>query len=182
MSARSNSGSTSWKDVVLAESQRLDGVLVEMEGGVLVRGTVSGLPAARLGGISIFASGRDYEDSATTGDDGRFTLRDVPAGVVQLQASVAFPSRRSVSKNLEIPDGAAEVVLDGKRFFTRILYLLPDKTPIVFVLIPKKRDHEPETFYMMVQKVWIALFRKFAAEKPHPEPAHPHRRRKPGPA
>jgi hypothetical protein len=112
VSARSNAGSTSWKDVVLAESQRLDGVLLEMEGGAAVRGTVSGLPAARLGGVRVFASSKDYQDSTMTGDDGRFTLRDVPAGVVQLQASVAFPSIRSVSKNLEIPEGTAEVPVD----------------------------------------------------------------------
>jgi protocatechuate 3,4-dioxygenase beta subunit len=112
VSARSNAGNTSWKDVVLAESQRLDGVLLEMEGGAVVRGTVSGLPPARLGGVRVFASGKDYQDSAMTGDDGRFTLRDLPAGVVQLQASVAFPSMRSVSKNLEIPEGTAEVPVD----------------------------------------------------------------------
>ena len=112
MSARSNAGSTPWRDVVLAESQRLDGVLLEMEGGALVRGTVSGLPPGRLGGVSIYASGQDYEDTAKTGDDGRFTLRDVPAGIVALHASAAFPSMRSISKNLEVPEGATEVPVE----------------------------------------------------------------------
>jgi protocatechuate 3,4-dioxygenase beta subunit len=109
VSARSNAGSTSWKDVVLAESQRLDGVLLEMEGGAVVRGTVSGLPPARLGGVSVFASNKDYQDYTMTGDDGRFTLRDVPPGVVQLQASIPM---RSVSKNLEVPEGSTEVPVD----------------------------------------------------------------------
>jgi len=109
VSARSNAGSTSWKDVVLAESQRLDGVLLEMEGGAIVWGTVSGLPPARLGGVSVFASNRDYQDYTMTGDDGRFTLRDVPPGVVQLQASIPM---RSVSKNLEVPEGSTEVPVE----------------------------------------------------------------------
>ena len=49
VTARSNAGSSTPKEVVLAESQRMDGVLLEMASGALVRGTVSGLPAERRG-------------------------------------------------------------------------------------------------------------------------------------
>jgi large repetitive protein len=112
VSARSNAGTTSWKDVVLGESQRQDGVLLEMAAGATVQGTVSGLPSGNLGGVRVFASTKDYQDSALTGDDGRFTLRDVPSGVLRLQASTAFPSMRSTSKNLEVPESATEVAVD----------------------------------------------------------------------
>jgi protocatechuate 3,4-dioxygenase beta subunit len=112
VSAKSNAGGTAWKDVVLAESQRLDGVLLATETGALVRGTVSGLPSGRLGGVRIFASGKDYEDNAITGDDGRFTLNDVPAGVVRLYAMTSFPSSRTTSKNVEVPESAEEVPVD----------------------------------------------------------------------
>jgi protocatechuate 3,4-dioxygenase beta subunit len=112
VSARSNAGTTSWKDVVLAESQRQDGVLLEMATGATVKGQVSGLPAERAGGVGIFASGSDYQDSSITGDDGAFTLRDVPSGVLRLQASTAFPSMRSTSRNLDVPEGASEVPVE----------------------------------------------------------------------
>jgi protocatechuate 3,4-dioxygenase beta subunit len=112
LSAKSNAGSSSWKDVVLAESQRLDGVLLVMEGGALIRGTVSGLLPARLGGIRIYATGSDYEDSAVTGDDGRFTLSDVPAGVVRVAAMTSFPSGKTTWKNVEVPEGASEVPVE----------------------------------------------------------------------
>jgi len=112
LSARSGAGSAPPKEVVLAESQRQDGVLLEMAAGALVRGTVSGLPAGRLSGVQVSGWSRDYQDSTVTADDGRFTLRDVPAGVLQLQASSAFASMRSVSKNVEVPEGAAEVPVE----------------------------------------------------------------------
>ena len=116
VSAKSNAGNSSSKDVVLAESQRLEGVVLALEGGAVVRGTVSGLPASRLGGVRVYASGEKYEDNTTTGDDGRFELRDVPAGVLQVFAMTSFPSSRSTSKNVEVPEGGevpVEIVFEG---------------------------------------------------------------------
>ncbi|HEU5251101.1 MAG TPA: carboxypeptidase regulatory-like domain-containing protein, partial [Thermoanaerobaculia bacterium] len=112
VSARSNAGATAWKDLVLAESQRQEGVLLEITTGATVLGTVSGLPDRSLGGVRVFASTEEYQDSAVTGDDGRFTLRDVPPGVLRLQASTAFPTMRSTSKNLDVPEGATEVPVE----------------------------------------------------------------------
>ncbi|MEO8348899.1 MAG: carboxypeptidase regulatory-like domain-containing protein [Acidobacteriota bacterium] len=112
VTARSRAGSSTPKDVVLAESQRLDGVLLEMASGALVRGTVSGLPADRRGAVRIFGSGRDYEDATVTDDEGRFTLKDVPPGVLRVSASTAFPSGRSASKSVDVAEGAGEVPIE----------------------------------------------------------------------
>jgi protocatechuate 3,4-dioxygenase beta subunit len=112
VSARSNAGATASKDVVLAESQRLDGVMLEMATGATVLGTVTGLPSGRVGGVRVFASAKDYTDSAVAGDDGRFTLQDVPAGVLRLSANTAFPSMRSTTKTVEIPEDASEVPVE----------------------------------------------------------------------
>ncbi|HZI65255.1 MAG TPA: carboxypeptidase regulatory-like domain-containing protein, partial [Thermoanaerobaculia bacterium] len=112
VSARSRAGSSTPKEVVLAESQRLDGVLLETASGALVKGAVAGLPAERRGGVRIFASGRDYGDGTTTDDEGRFTLRDVPPGVLRVTASTAFPASRSASKSVDVPEGAGEVPVE----------------------------------------------------------------------
>jgi protocatechuate 3,4-dioxygenase beta subunit len=112
VSARSNAGATASKDVVLAESQRLDGVMLEMATGATVQGTVTGLPSGRVGGVRVIASAKDYTDSAVAGDDGRFTLQDVPAGVLRLSANTAFPSMRSTTKTVEIPEDASEVPVE----------------------------------------------------------------------
>jgi large repetitive protein len=112
VSARSAAGSSPSKEVVLAENQSLTGVLIEMASGALVRGTVTGLPAGRAAGVRVFASSRDYEESAITGDQGTFVLRDVPAGILRLQASVSFPAMRSTSKTVEIAEGSSEVAVE----------------------------------------------------------------------
>lgn len=50
----------------------------------------------------------------------------------------------------------------GKKYYKRINYAFPDGTRIPFVLITKDSGNDPSTFYMMVNKVSINLFRKFA--------------------
>jgi serine/threonine protein kinase len=54
----------------------------------------------------------------------------------------------------------------GMNLYDRIVYALPDQTPVPFVLIPQKRGDEPP-FYIMRDKVSNALFQAFATA--HPE-------------
>jgi hypothetical protein len=51
----------------------------------------------------------------------------------------------------------------GKTYFKRIEYDFGGGTFIPFVLIPKQRPDDPDSFYIMENKVSVALFKKFAA-------------------
>jgi serine/threonine protein kinase len=53
--------------------------------------------------------------------------------------------------------------VQGKKYYNRINYVLDDGTKIPFVLVPKLRGTDPDTFYIMENKVSIRLFEKFLA-------------------
>jgi hypothetical protein len=54
----------------------------------------------------------------------------------------------------------------GHSYFRRIACVLGDDLRVVFVLVPQGQRNEPETFYMMEDKVWVGLFRRFADANP----------------
>jgi protocatechuate 3,4-dioxygenase beta subunit len=110
--AQSSDGRTTNQEVVLANSQRMTGVLLQMAVGTLLQGTVSGLPAGRLGGVRVTASAPNYNDSATTDDSGKYTLQNVPSGAVRLNATTSNVSGRSTAVNVDIPDGATQFTAD----------------------------------------------------------------------
>ncbi len=117
LTAQSSDGKTINQEVSLADGQRMTGVLLQMATGTLVQGTVSGLPAGRLGGVRVTANAQNYSDSTTTDDNGKFTLSNVPSGAVHFTANTSFLSGRSTSTNVVIPDGAtqytAEIAFQG---------------------------------------------------------------------
>jgi protocatechuate 3,4-dioxygenase beta subunit len=110
--AQSSDGKTTSQEAVLGDSQRLTGILLQMATGTLLQGTVSGLPAGRLGGVRITANGQGYNDNTTTDDSGKFTLQNVPAGVIRLNASTSVLSGRSTSQSVEIPNGAPQFTVE----------------------------------------------------------------------
>jgi hypothetical protein len=112
VTASSNAGKTTAKDVVVGDNQPLTGVLVQMATGTLLHGTVSGLPAGRLGGVRVMAFETNYSDSAVTDDGGGYALHDVPAGVIRLQATTSFLSGRTTTKTVEVPEGGGDVQAD----------------------------------------------------------------------
>jgi hypothetical protein len=112
VTASSNTGKTTAKDVVVGDNQPLTGVLMQMATGTLLHGTVTGLPAGRLGGVRIMAFETNYSDNTVTDDSGNWALHDVPAGVIRLQATTSFLSGRTTTKTVEVPDGGADVQAD----------------------------------------------------------------------
>jgi len=112
LTAQSAAGNSQPAEVILGDNQSQSGVLLQMISGALVHGTVSGLPSGRLGGVRVFASAQDYGDNAVTDDEGKFTLKDVPTGVVRLNATTSFMQGRSTTKTVEIPEGSTEVPVD----------------------------------------------------------------------
>ena len=109
VSAQATAGATAAKEVVLADNQRQDGVIIEMAAGATVHGTVSGLAPGTLGGVRINASAQNYGDQAVTDDSGNFSFRNVPAGLVHFTANTTFTSGRTASANVEVPDGGTDV-------------------------------------------------------------------------
>jgi serine/threonine protein kinase len=86
------------------------------------------------------------------------------------------PTPQPAGEEVFLPPGfvaapGAEVEVDpsqnGRRYYNRIDKVLDDGTRVHFILIRKGRGIDPETFYIMEDKVTVALFRKFAEE--HPE-------------
>lgn len=58
-----------------------------------------------------------------------------------------------------------EIIL-GKKYPKQIVHVLADGKRIPFVLIPwRPETDDPKTFYIMIDKVSIALFRQFASEE-----------------
>ncbi len=112
LTAQDNAGTAPAREVTLTDGQRMDGVLLQIAGGALLRGTVTGLPADKLGGLRVFASGSAYNDGATTDDQGHFTIPDVPAGVLRVTAATALGQGRTAQATVEVPEGAPEVPIE----------------------------------------------------------------------
>jgi protocatechuate 3,4-dioxygenase beta subunit len=115
--AQGNAGTSAPKEVVLSDNQRADGIVLQTATGTLLRGSVSGLPASALAGVRIFASSSSYSDGATTDAGGRFTIPNVPSGVLRVTASTSYVQGRTAQTTVEIPDGSpefpVEIVFEG---------------------------------------------------------------------
>jgi hypothetical protein len=57
-------------------------------------------------------------------------------------------------------DGATLKVVDGRAYYDMIDVVRGD-IPVRFLLIAKAQRDDPDTFYIMEDKVWVALFRAF---------------------
>jgi protocatechuate 3,4-dioxygenase beta subunit len=117
LTAQGASGSSQPAEVLLGENQSQGGVMVQMISGALVHGSVTGLPPGRLGGVRITASGSGYSDSTLTDDNGGYSLSNVPAILVRLNASTSFLQGRSTSKTVQVaentPDVSVDIAFDG---------------------------------------------------------------------
>jgi serine/threonine protein kinase len=72
-----------------------------------------------------------------------------------------------------LPDGfrrageAGVVSAGGRNVYEQIAHEFPDKTDLVFVLIPQKAPDDPEPFYILRDKVTNHAFAQFARDNPH---------------
>ncbi len=89
---------------------------IALGGGVTILGTVVGLQETELPSLTIRAVGKGggFGVTAPVDGTGRFEVRGMNPGSVNLFASSGFMSGRSVSKSIEIPEGASvhEVTLE----------------------------------------------------------------------
>ena len=101
--------------VLTAGESREDLVLV-LEGGATLRGSVTGLPQAQLGGLAVWASGpQQYNASARTGADGRFELTGLPVGTTRLNVTsgnLLAGNSRSAAKSVTIAEGQLEAEVE----------------------------------------------------------------------
>jgi serine/threonine protein kinase len=96
-------------------------------------------------------------------------------GVLVIGVLIAFAVRGFFNKKAADvfvpPDSEAldnEVVTDfyGKQFAKRIARLTPDNNRVEFIVIPKKKKTDQDTFYIMVNKVSAGQMRAFAKARP----------------
>jgi protocatechuate 3,4-dioxygenase beta subunit len=114
VSAALRSQSSTPVEVVLTGEETQDVALALAEGAV-IRGAVSGLADAALGGVSVSASGPDqFFANTRTAADGTFELAGVPEGMIQLTANAGdFLTRsRSAGTTVTIAPGQAEATAE----------------------------------------------------------------------
>lgn len=54
---------------------------------------------------------------------------------------------------------------DNRSYYSEIVKELPENLRVEFVLIPRNKTGDPPTFYIMKNKVWNELFRRFAEQR-----------------
>jgi serine/threonine protein kinase len=90
--------------------------------------------------------------------------------------AVALPYFRNSTEELWMPaafhakEGASVRTVGSKRYADRIVREFPGTPPVEFILIPKrpedaKRPEDPDTYYIMENKVWNGLFALFEREE-----------------
>jgi len=97
---------------VLTAAESKEDLVLVLAGGATLRGVVSGLPQAQLGGVSIWANGpQQFRGSTRTGADGRFELTGLPVGTTSLTASAGDffgGGSRTASESVTIAEGQLE--------------------------------------------------------------------------
>jgi hypothetical protein len=101
----SGPGGSVTREFVLAESERMEGVILAVRGGRTVRGTITGLSPAELKALSILAHREDHmaatHSPAAINERGEYELRDVPPGRVRVAADVTM--RRQLARSVTVP-------------------------------------------------------------------------------
>ena len=105
-------------EVVLQAGQSQQGVTLQLQAGVTIQGTVSGLPAAMVNGMTVTAAGADsYTGSMRVGADGGFEFDNVPVGVVTLRGTATDPSGSTRSATKQVTATADQPILPVELVF-----------------------------------------------------------------
>ena len=115
LSASLGSHTSAPLEVVLQSGQSQPGVTLQLQLGVTIQGTVSGLPEGMVAGTTVGANGANaYSQTTRVAADGRFEFDNVPPGVVNLRATATDPSgsTRSVTKQVEATADQPVLVAD----------------------------------------------------------------------
>ncbi len=98
-------------DVVLQAGQPPQDVVLQLQVGVTIQGTVSGLPAGMVNGMTVGANGPDsYAQSMRLGADGTFEFDNVPTGIVTLRGTATDPSGSTRSTTKQVATSADQPV------------------------------------------------------------------------
>jgi formylglycine-generating enzyme required for sulfatase activity len=111
------------------------------------------------------------------------------AGTIRVSASAGGPEREQALRVtvLFLPSGDVQgtepqIDPDGKSFYKKLTWFTPGRrTPVEFMVIPHERREDPPTFYMMVNKVSVGLFREFAASPEYKDKVPPEGQDRPPP-
>ena len=102
--------------VVLTAGESKEDLVLVLEGGATLRGSVTGLPQGRLGGLTVWAGGpQQFNASARTGADGRFEMTGLPVGTTRLTVSSGdflAGGSRSATKSVTIAEGQLEAEVE----------------------------------------------------------------------
>jgi hypothetical protein len=112
VSATLGSTTSAPAEVVLQAGQSQQGVTLQLQTGVTIQGTVSGLPATMVNGMTVTAAGADsYTGSMRVGADGGFEFDNVPVGVVTLRGTATDPSGSTRSATKQVTATADQPIL-----------------------------------------------------------------------
>lgn len=108
-------------EAVVVEGEPSRELTLVLSGGATLRGSVSGLPEALRGHVSVNANGpRDYWATVKAGADGRFELAGVPVGTIRVRASAGdflSGTMRSAGSTVVVEEGQkeaeTEIVFEG---------------------------------------------------------------------
>ncbi len=121
-------------DVTLVADQVRDDIRAVIGGGATVLVTVTGLSPDEQRQVSVDLSASSSYLSANDLSDGRFEVRDVPAGPAMAIARVGAPTDaggRYVTRPVTVPeDGTAEVEVPFEAGYTLTVRVLRDEQPV----------------------------------------------------
>ena len=111
-------------DVVLQDGQSQENLSVQLQVGFTIMGTVTGLPAAMIGGMTVTANGSaSYSQSTRLGTDGTFEFDNVPSGIVMLRGTATDSTGSTRSATRQVTVSADQPVLTAQLEFEQGLSL-----------------------------------------------------------